>query len=68
MTSIGDDLVLCSGTLPRSVTFEERIEAARSGKFSSISLWCRDYAQARSEGLSDRDVRAMLDDEWAVRR
>jgi sugar phosphate isomerase/epimerase len=62
VTTVGDDLVLCSGTLPRSATFEERLEAAQSGHFGAISLWCRDYAQARSEGLSDHDVRVMLED------
>jgi sugar phosphate isomerase/epimerase len=62
VSSVGEDLVLCSGTLPRSATFEERLEAARCGNFDAISLWCRDYAQARSAGLSDHDMRAMLED------
>jgi sugar phosphate isomerase/epimerase len=57
-----DDLVLCSGTLHRDATFEERVAAARSGGFDGISLWGRDYRSARESGSSDADLRAMLDD------
>jgi sugar phosphate isomerase/epimerase len=56
------DLVLCSGTLRRDATFGERLEAARAGGFTGISLWGRDYNAARTEGLSDADLRKMLDD------
>jgi sugar phosphate isomerase/epimerase len=56
------DLVLCSGTLPRDVSFRDRVEAARAGGFRGISLWGRDYWRARHEGWSDADVRALLDD------
>jgi sugar phosphate isomerase/epimerase len=56
------DLVLCSGTLRRDATFEQRLEAARAGGFNGISLWGRDYRAAREEGLSDSDLRSMLDD------
>jgi sugar phosphate isomerase/epimerase len=62
VTVNSDDLVLCSGTLPRSSTFEERLSAARAGRFRYISVWGRDYAQAQSAGLSDADMRAMLAD------
>jgi sugar phosphate isomerase/epimerase len=58
----GDDLVLCSGTLARGSSFAERIEAAAAGQFKGISLWGRDYGLARSEGLTDSDMRAMLAD------
>ncbi len=57
-----DDLVLCSGTLRRDVTFAERIEAATAGGFRAVSLWGRDYAAARAEGLGDGDLRSMLAD------
>jgi sugar phosphate isomerase/epimerase len=57
-----DDLVLCSGTLPRATPFLERLEAARAAGFTAISLWGRDYAQARADGWSDADLRAMLAD------
>jgi sugar phosphate isomerase/epimerase len=54
--------VLCSGTLPRDVAFRDRLEATVAGGFAGISLWGRDYAQARAEGLTDADLRTMLDD------
>jgi sugar phosphate isomerase/epimerase len=57
-----DDLVLCSGTLARGIGFAERLAAASAAGFASISLWGRDYEAARSEGLSDADLRTMLDD------
>jgi sugar phosphate isomerase/epimerase len=60
MALAADDLVLCSGTLPRSTPFRERLAAASAGGFSAISLWGRDYQAARDEGLSDADLRAML--------
>jgi sugar phosphate isomerase/epimerase len=56
------DLVLCSGTLPRDVTFPQRLEAAASAGFKGISLWGRDYAAARAEGFTDADLQALLDD------
>jgi sugar phosphate isomerase/epimerase len=56
-----EDLVLCSGTLSRDTTFEDRVAAAVSGGFTGISLWGRDYRLARSEGLTDSDLVAMLE-------
>src|SRR5271170_6423003 len=61
-----DDLVLCSGTLPRRVAFAERLAAASAAGFAAVSLWGRYYAAARAEGLSDRDLRTMLDDHGLV--
>ncbi len=61
-----DDLVLCSGTLRRGIPFAERLEAAAGAGFGAVSLWGRDYAAARAEGLSDADLRAMLDDHGLV--
>jgi sugar phosphate isomerase/epimerase len=63
MAGLGpNDLVLCSGTIP-AAGFRERVEAAAAGGFSAISLWGKDYAGARrDEGLSDADLRALLDD------
>jgi sugar phosphate isomerase/epimerase len=55
-----DDLILCSGTLRRGVPFAERLAAASAAGFAGVSLWGRDYAAARGEGLSDADMRAML--------
>jgi sugar phosphate isomerase/epimerase len=57
-----DDLVLCAGTLRRGVSFARRLSAASAGGYAWVSLWGRDYAAARAEGLSDADLRAMLDD------
>jgi sugar phosphate isomerase/epimerase len=56
------DLVLCSGCLARDVPFNERVAAAAAAGFAGISLWGRDYWRARRDGLSDRDIKAMLDD------
>ena len=61
-----DRLVLCSGTLLRGIPFAERLDAASGAGFDAISLWGRDYAAARGEGLSDADLRAMLDDHGLV--
>jgi sugar phosphate isomerase/epimerase len=57
-----ETLVLCSGTLRRGVPFAERVEAAALAGFAGISIWGRDYAAARAEGLSDEDLRSMLAD------
>jgi sugar phosphate isomerase/epimerase len=57
-----DDLVLCSGTLPRHATFVERVDAASAGGFAGISMWGRDYWGARREGHSGADIRARLSD------
>jgi sugar phosphate isomerase/epimerase len=56
------DLVLCSGTLPRGVTFSQRLDAAASAGFAGISMWGRDYTAARSEGHTDWEIRSMLAD------
>ncbi|HXW38655.1 MAG TPA: sugar phosphate isomerase/epimerase, partial [Acidimicrobiales bacterium] len=56
------DLVLCSGTLPRGTSFAERLASASAAGFAAVSLWGRDYRAAREEGLSDADLRAMLED------
>lgn len=57
-----EDLVLCSGTLARGVPFADRVRAASAGGYSWLSLWGRDHAAARAEGLTDADMRSMLDD------
>jgi sugar phosphate isomerase/epimerase len=62
--SAGSDTatVLCSGTLRPGIPFRSRVAATRAGGFDQLSLWGRDYQNARDEGLSDRDLRAILDD------
>jgi sugar phosphate isomerase/epimerase len=57
-----DDLVLCSGTLRRDTPFAERVSAAAAAGFAGISLWGRDYAAARAEGLTEVDMTLMLAD------
>jgi sugar phosphate isomerase/epimerase len=56
------DLVLCAGTLAQGTTFRDRVDAAAAGGFAGISLWGRDYWAAREDGLTDADMRALLDD------
>jgi sugar phosphate isomerase/epimerase len=56
------DLVLCSGTLNPNVGFRERVEAAAAAGFDGLSLWVSDYRSGRAGGLSDADMRTMLDD------
>jgi len=56
------DLVLCSGTLPRDVSFRARLDAAVAGGFRGISMWGRDYARARADGHTDHDIREMISD------
>jgi len=57
-----DDLVLCSGTLPRDISFRDRVDAAVAGGFRGVSMWGRDYERARTDGFSDADMRALLDE------
>jgi sugar phosphate isomerase/epimerase len=54
--------VLCSGTLPRHTPFLDRLQAASGAGFSGISLWGRDYGEARNEGYRDADLQSMVDD------
>ena len=58
----GSATVLCAGTLGPGLPFHSRVAAAAAGGFDHLSLWGRDYQDARNEGLSDRDLRAILDD------
>ena len=54
--------VLCSGTLRPGIPLAERAAAATAGGFGAISLWGRDYEDARAEGLRDEDIRLILAD------
>ena len=55
------DLVLCAGTVPYA-SFAERVEAASAAGFRAISLFPQDYRRARESGLSDAEMRRMLDE------
>jgi len=62
-TTLGpDDLVLCSGTIARHTPFRDRLSAAAGAGYRAVSLWGRDYQEARDEGYSDADLVALLDD------
>ena len=56
-----NDLCLCCGTIARA-SFEELLEATVAGGFSGLSVWPRHYESALASGLSDRDMRHMLED------
>lgn len=56
-----NDWVLCAGTLPQA-SVRERIELAARHGFRGVSFFVTDHARARAEGLSDRDLRNLLDE------
>jgi len=56
-----DDLVLCAGTVSAS-GLKERVQAAAAAGYTGISVFADDYDRARADGLSDADLRALLDD------
>ncbi|MBM4462561.1 MAG: hypothetical protein FJ012_04365 [Chloroflexi bacterium] len=60
-----DDLCLCCGTIP-GASFKELVEAGAAGGFHSISIRAHHYENARAAGLSDRDMRLMLEDHGLV--
>ncbi len=61
-----DDLAITGATLGNP-PFRELIEAASAGGFSGVSLWPREtYQRARADGLSDADMRSILDDNGVV--
>jgi sugar phosphate isomerase/epimerase len=55
------DWVLCAGTLPQA-SIRERIELAAAYGFGGVSFFVTDHQRARDEGLSDDDVRRLLQD------
>ena len=56
-----DTLILCRGTIA-AAPFRERVEAAARAGFGGISLFGCDYREARHSGLSDADLRNLLED------
>lgn len=60
-----NDLSLCCGTV-LNASFQELVQAASAGEFKAISIWPRHYEEARAAGLSDRDMRLMLEDNGLV--
>ncbi len=59
------ELILCSGML-LGHPLRAKIRAAAEAGYAGITLWPEDVAQARSEGLSDADVRQLLSDHGQV--
>lgn len=59
------DLILCSGTL-FGHPLRAKIRAAAEAGYQGITLWPDDVTQARSEGLSDADIRALLADHGQI--
>ncbi len=55
-----EDLCLCCGTL-RHAGFRELVESAAVAGFRSISLWPQHYESARQQGLTDQDMRLLLE-------
>ena len=52
---------LCAGSLPRA-SFRELVEAAAGAGFDAISMWARTHHRATTrEGLSEADMRSLLD-------
>ena len=60
-----NDLILCSGTL-LGHPLRAKIRAAAEAGYSGITIWPDDVAQARSEGLSDIDIRKLLADQGQI--
>ena len=56
-----EDLVLCTGTLLHA-SLRELIEAASAHGFAGISLWPDDVERANADGMSNADIRLLLED------
>jgi sugar phosphate isomerase/epimerase len=56
-----DDLTLCAGTMMNK-PFEAHVRAAVAGGFRRISLYATEYQAARNAGLSNSDMKQLLDD------
>lgn len=60
-----DNLCLCYGT-PGAAGFRELVEAGAAGGFRSIGLAPFLYEAARAAGMTDRDMRSILEDHGMV--
>lgn len=58
--TLGDELILCSGTLSEEAPLEVVAFAAADAGFHAVSMWGHDYGRAIKEGLSDTDIRSVL--------
>jgi sugar phosphate isomerase/epimerase len=55
------DIYLCASTID-GASFQQRLEAASAGRYAGIGLRPGHYKAARAEGLSESDLRRMLED------
>lgn len=62
MTLGSEDLVLCTGTLPRDASLVDRLDAAQRAGFAGVSMWMRDVERAEADGLAHRDVQRVVKD------
>ena len=60
-----NDLILCSGTLLGHGLLG-LVKAAVAGGYSGITLWPQDLESGRAEGLSDSEMRALVEDHGLV--
>ncbi len=58
--------MLCSGTVPRHISFRERLRAATDSGIRRRLDVGHDYARARRDGHGDAEMRSMLDDHGLV--
>jgi sugar phosphate isomerase/epimerase len=60
-----EDLVLCCGTVMQA-GFRQLVEAAAANGYRAISLWPSVYLDAWEQGMSDADLKTILDDNGIV--
>lgn len=60
-----EDLVLCCGTVMQA-DFRQLVEAAAANGYHAISLWPSVYLDAREQGMSDADMKTILDNNGIV--
>ncbi len=60
-----DELCLCSGTVA-TAGFRDLVEAAAAGGFHSISMGPQIYHPAREAGMTDRDMRRMMEERGLI--
>jgi sugar phosphate isomerase/epimerase len=61
-TDAPDRLVISSYTLGEQVSFADRVRVAADAGFVGVGLRAENYVAARDQGLSDADMKAILDD------
>jgi sugar phosphate isomerase/epimerase len=62
LTGSTESLVMATQTVPPTTPLPDRIAAAAAAGYAGIGMRPRDRAEALASGLTDADMRAMLDD------